>query len=79
MTEINKKLKLIQQELCNLIMVAVQPSALDLGRFTTITVKNALFEMKDDLKIEFDSVNIHPVAQLCESSDIEFLRDNEVI
>ncbi|MHA1368420.1 MAG: hypothetical protein ACTSRA_01730 [Promethearchaeota archaeon] len=79
MTEINKKLKLIQQELCDLITVAVQSIALDLGRFTTSTLKNTLLEMKDDLKIEFDSVNIHPVVQPRESSDIEFLSGNKVI
>ncbi len=74
-----EKVSFIQKRLKQLIRVIIPPHPIDIGRFTAIVMEKAILESRDELGIDFDKVNVYPGAQPKESSDIEFIKNGEII
>ncbi|MEX0568212.1 MAG: hypothetical protein Q6363_003510, partial [Candidatus Njordarchaeota archaeon] len=70
---------LAQEEIENLIKIAVVEEAIDISKFATTMLKNILPKVKDDLELEFDKIVVYPGPQPRESADIELYFKNQII
>ncbi|MHA1230321.1 MAG: hypothetical protein ACTSRP_11805 [Candidatus Helarchaeota archaeon] len=74
-----KDLHLIQKELYKAIKIVIPPHPIDIGKFTTKSLKLFLNDIKQELNIDFDNAKIYPGQQPRESVDIELLKNNEIV
>jgi len=74
-----ERVSFIQKRLEELVKVIVPTHPIDIGAFTAKTLEEIIRESKNYFDVEFDDVRVYPIAQPRESSDIELLKDNEVV
>ena len=71
--------RLVERKLSELIRVSMVPSPVDVGRFTVNVLAAVLPEVKGDLGLEFDRVEVHPGPQPRRSADVELYLGGEVV
>ena len=74
-----KDLHIIQKELDESIKIIIPAHPIDIGKYTTRTLKYILLESKDEIEIDFDDVRTYPGQQPRESMDIELLKNKMVV
>ena len=73
------KVRTVQRDLLKLIKLAVSEHSIDLAKFVTRVLENILPEVKDQLEIDFDAVQVYPGPQTRESADIELYKSGSLI
>ncbi|MHA1608069.1 MAG: hypothetical protein ACTSWP_11155 [Candidatus Freyarchaeota archaeon] len=70
--------KLVQKELRELVRVVLPPHPVDLGKFTTVILGRVLKDVKKELGLDFDELEVHPGPHPRESADIELIKEGVI-
>ncbi|MHA1230317.1 MAG: hypothetical protein ACTSPQ_06690 [Candidatus Helarchaeota archaeon] len=74
-----KDFHLIQKDLYDSIKIVIPTHPIDIGKFTTKSLKSILFDEKKELEIDFDDIRIYPGQQPRESMDVELIKNKEIV
>jgi len=70
---------LVQKPLSELIKVVFVQHPVDLGRFTVRLLGDILPDIKDELELEFDRIEIYPGPQPRGTGDIELFKEEKIV
>ena len=70
---------IIQRKITELIEIAITGEAVEIGRSACNLLKKCLPEIKNDLKLDFDSFVVNPSTHPRDSADIMLYKNNKLI
>jgi len=70
---------LVQKPLSELIKVVFVQHPVDLGRFTVRLLGDILPDIKDELELEFDKIEVYPGPQPRGTGDIELFKEGKIV
>ena len=74
-----RPIRLVQKPLSELIKVVFVQHPVDLGRFTVRLLGDILPDIKDELELEFDRIEIYPGPQPRGTGDIELFKEGKIV
>ncbi len=74
-----EKINFIQKQIEQLIRVLIPSHPIDIGKFTTKTLEDLIKSVKNEIGFDFEEVRVYPGAQPKESSDIELIKNGEIV
>lgn len=74
-----RPIRLVQKPLSELIKVVFVQHPVDLGRFTVRLLGDILPDIKDELELEFDKIEVYPGPQPRGTGDIELFKEGKIV